>query len=309
MNAWRSTANGLVVIATISLATLAPAAPATRTFPTPEGAVQVLVDVVKAGDLPALIALFGPDSGALVDGSDRATGERNRQTFLVAIAEGWSLVDVTPERKELVVGRERWPFPVPLVKTAEGWLFDGVAGKEEVLARRIGRNELAAVGTCRSYVRAQHAYAAEGRDGQPAGAFARKLRSTAGTHDGLYWPARPGERRSPLGDLVAAAAAEGTDLASSRTERVPFQGYYFRILEAQGASAPGGAASYLVNGQMTGGFALVAWPATYDVTGVMTFIVGKDGVVFEKDLGAATSSAVASLDRYDPDPSWRKVAP
>ena len=300
---------GAVMVLTLLLSrtSAAPAAPAGRTFATADEAVRSLASVVKAGDMSALLAIFGPDGEDLVSTSDPATGRRHQEVFLAAFAERWRLVDTGRDRKELVIGNEDWPFPVPLVKGATGWFFDTAAGKEEVLARRIGRNELAVIGVCRTYALAQRAYAAQGRDGRPAGVYARRLRSTAGTHDGLYWAAAHGEPRSPLGDLVAGAANDGTDLATARTDRVPFHGYYFRILEGQGPHATGGAADYVVNGHMTGGFALVAWPATYDATGVMTFLVGKDGIVYERDLGPDTATAAAAITRYDPDASWRRV--
>ncbi len=207
----------------------------------------------------------------------------------------------------LIVGNEGWPFPVPLVKSANSWRFDTAAGKEEVLARRIGRNELAVIGTCRTYVAAQQHYAQQGHDGKPAGLFATTFPSDPGKQNGLYWPSARQEPRSPLGDLVAQAAQEGQQLGANREQPSPFHGYYFKILSGQGTAARGGARSYVVNGEMSGGFALVAWPAQYDATGVMTFIVNQDGIVHEKDLGAQTGATVAAMTRYNPDASWRRV--
>ena len=186
----------------------------------------------------------------------------------------------------LVIGNEAWPFPVPIVKDASGWHFDTAAGKEEVLDRRIGRNELAVIRICRTYVAAQRLYASRGHDGLPAGLYARAFASEPGRQNGLYWPARRGEKRSPLGDLVAHAAEEGRALGKAGAEAPPpFHGYHFKILTAQGPAAPGGAKSYVVDEKMSGGFALVAWPAQYDVTGIMTFIVNQDGVVQQKRSG------------------------
>jgi hypothetical protein len=284
-------------------------APGPRSFTTPEEAVRALVETVKKGDLPALLAFFGPEGQELVDSSDPATGKRNREVFVVAIAEGWRVVDLGPDRKELVLGNEAWPFPVPLVRREGRWIFDAAAGREEVLARRIGRNELAVIGILRGYVAAQYAYAKTGHDGQPRGAFARRFASDAGTHNGLYWPAAHGEPRSPLGALVAAAAEEGRKPGQSGASPSPFHGYYFRILEAQGKAAPGGARDYVANGRMTEGFALVAWPVHYDASGVMTFVVSQDGVVYESDLGPETQAAVAALSRFDPGEGWRAVEP
>jgi len=273
---------------------------------TPEEAVAALIATTKAGNLDDLLTLFGPGGQELVSSSDPATGRKNREVFEAAAAEQWRLADLRPDAKELIVGSEDWPFPIPLVKDANGWKFDTAAGKEEVLARRIGRNELAVIDICRAYVAAQRAFAKAGHDGKPAGLYARKFNSDAGTENGLYWPAKRGGRRSPLGDLVAAAAEDGYGLAGGQ-DPAPFHGYHFRILTAQGPAAAGGAADYVRNGEMSGGFALVAWPAQYDATGIMTFIVNGEGIVFEKDLGQETPASAKAVTRYDPDSTWRKV--
>jgi hypothetical protein len=193
------------------------------------------------------------------------------------------------------------------VKSAKRWRFDTTAGKEEVLARRIGRNELAVIGICREYVAAQRHYAQQGHDGKPQGLFATTFRSDPGKQNGLYWPAAHGQPRSPLGDLVAQASKEGRQIGTDRPPPTPFHGYYFKILTAQGAAAPGGTKSYVVNGEMSAGFALVAWPAQYDATGVMTFAVNQDGAVHETDLGAETNTTAAAITTYNPDASWRQV--
>jgi hypothetical protein len=281
-------------------------APAQRTFPYAEDAVRALIDATKAGKLDELLKIFGSDATELVESSDAATARHNQEIFTVASAEKWHLTDQGANKKILSVGNEDWPFPVPLVKGTSGWRFDTTAGKEEVIARRIGRNEIAAIGTCRTYVAAQHEYAKEGRDGKPAGLFATAFHSDAGKHNGLYWQAARHERSSPLGDLVAKASLEGRQLGD-RDRPLPFYGYYFKILTAQGASAPGGAKSYLVNGELAGGFALVAWPSQYDATGVMTFVVNQSGVVYEKDLGAQTETTTAAMTAYNPDSTWHRV--
>ena len=278
-------------------------------FGTPEDAARELTEVVKANDLDRLIAIFGQAGQDLVDTSDVATGRRNREVLVVAAAEGWRVVDLAPGRKELVLGNEAWPFPAPIVKGPSGWYFDAVAGREEILNRRIGRNELAVIRTCRTYVTAQRAYASTGHDGKPAGLFARRFASTPGAHDGLYWPARPGAPRSPLGTLIAKAAEEGYSRKADGEGPSPLYGYYFRTLEGQGPAATGGAADYVVNGEMSGGFALVAWPVFYDASGVMTFIVNQDGIVYQKDLGPDTAAAVKAITKYDPDATWLKVQP
>jgi hypothetical protein len=299
-----------LLLADAALRTAAGATPATspRTFERPEDAVRALVDTVKAGDLPRLLALFGPEGQDLVDTSDPATGRRNREVFVAATAEGWRLVDTGSGRKELVLGNEAWPFPVPLVRGPGGWSFDAAAGKEEVLSRRIGRNELAVIRILRSYVAAQRDYASVGHDGKRAGLYARRFGSRPGTQDGLYWPAGHGQPRSPLGVLIAKASEEGYRLKKGEGPS-PLNGYYFRILEAQGKAARGGAAGYVVAGEMSGGFALVAWPVHYGASGIMSFIVNQDGIGYEKDLGPDTQAAVAQLTRYDPDHTWRAVPP
>lgn len=300
----------LIVVAFAALgvatASCSRAAQGPRTYATPEEAVRSLNDVVKAGKLDELLAIFGPDGQELIASSDAATGRRNRQVFNVAFAEKWQLIDQGTNTKVLVIGNEEWPFPVPLVRQENGWRFDTAAGKEEVIARRIGRNELAVMQICRTYVAAQRHYAREGHDGKRAGLYATAFRSSPGKQNGLYWPAGRGQKRSPLGDLVAQAAEEGRPLGAAG-QPSPFHGYQFKILTAQGAAATGGAKNYVTAGEMSGGFALVAWPAQYDVTGVMTFIVNQDGVLYEKDLGAGTAAAAKAMTLYDPDPSWMKV--
>jgi Protein of unknown function (DUF2950) len=273
------------------------------TFNTPEDAVHALNNAVAKGNVDAVRAIFGPDSKDLIDESDPVRARQNREVYIVAVKQGWRLVD-DGARKELVIGNEAWPFPVPLVKQGERWRFDTVAGKEEVLVRRIGRNELSAIQACHAYVAAQNEYARGGHDGKPAGRYARTFRSDPGRHNGLYWPAEPGHPRSPLGDLLSDAAVAA---AKPTAGPAPFQGYYFRILTSQGGAARGGANDYVVHGELSRGFALVAWPASYERTGIMTFIVNHDGVVHEKDLGPTTDEAARKMAVYDPDDSWSAV--
>jgi hypothetical protein len=291
---------GLLLVAAVGADAAGP-----RVFATPDEAAKALVDIVKANDLPGLAALFGQSGQDLLDTSDAATGRRNREVFVAAAAESLRLGDLGPNRKELILGNEAWPFPVPLVKGAGGWSFDAAAGREEVLNRRIGRNELAVIRVLHDYVAAQRAYAATGHDGKPAGRYARRFGSDPGRQNGLYWPARRGEPRSPLGVLVAEASEQGYKHHGEGSS--PFHGYYFRILEGQGKAAKGGAAEYVVNGEMTGGFALVAWPVHHGASGVMTFIVNQDGMAYQKDLGPGTQTAVATTKRYEPDANWHAV--
>jgi hypothetical protein len=304
-------ASGLIATLAASWLIVAAQGTAQRTFATPEEAVKALISAAASRKGQAktdeLVALFGPDAKELILSNDEVTSRQDRQTFRAAARESWSLTDEGADRKVLIVGGEKWPFPVPLVKGANGWRFDTAAGRDEVLARRIGRNELSAIGTVRTYVAAQQQYALQGHDGKPPGLFATKFASDPGKQNGLYWPSEPRQPRSPLGDLVAQAAEGGQQLAANDKPRSPFHGYFFKILTSQGSSARGGAKAYVVKGEMSGGFALVAWPAQYDATGVMTFIVNQDGVVHEKDLGAQTAKTAAAMIRYDPDKSWSQV--
>jgi hypothetical protein len=277
-----------------------------RTYASPEEAVKALNEAVAKGNLDEVRTIFGPDGQELIDSADPATARHNREIFTIAAAEGWRLVD-DANGKTLVIGNEEWPFPVPIVQEGNRWRFDAAAGKEEVLARRIGRNELAVIQSCRAYVGAQRRYAERGHDGKPAGLYAISIRSDPGRQNGLYWPAKRGQPLSPLGDLLAQAAAGQPSAGAPPEPGAPFHGYYFRILTAQGPAAAGGAREYVVKGQMAGGFALVAWPAQYDATGVMTFIVNQDGIVHEKDLGPGTDAAARSITLYDPDASWTAV--
>lgn len=277
-----------------------------KAFGTPEKAVEALLAAARKSDNVELMSLFGEEGRDILSSGDAVSDKRQREVFLVAMGQQWTLQDGDDDSKatkELVVGHENWPFPIPLVKECWGWRFDSTAGKREVLARRIGRNELAAIGTCQVYVAAQKEYAKEGRDGKPAGAFAQKVRSSDGKQDGLYWPTKAGEKRSPLSDLAAQAEAEGYTPAKAG-EFKPFRGYFFRILTKQGKDAPGGAKDYLVNGQMTGGFALIAYPAEYGNSGIMSFIVNKDGVVLERDLGPDTLKIAGAVTEYNPDKEW-----
>ena len=274
-------------------------------FATPEEAVTAFVEKMKANDLAGLQALLGPGSEALLDSGDAVQDAGDRAEFLAAYATRHSLNDEGADRKTLVVGNDDWPMPIPLVKTDGRWRFDGEAGVEELIYRRVGANELGAIDVCRGFVEAQIEYASEGRDGDPAGIYALKLVSDEGLQNGLYWPTAEGEPPSPAGPFVAAAADEGYRRVEG--ERMPYHGYYYRMLYAQGANANGGARDYFKYGLLTEGFALVAWPADYGSSGVMTFIVNQDGVVFQKDLGEDTATAVDSIQTFDPDSSWVAV--
>lgn len=275
------------------------------TFRTPEQAVTTLASAAKTGDAKELQSIFGGDAHEILASGDPVADHANREVFSIAINEHWSLHEVDSETRELRIGHENWPFPIPLVKDGRGWWFNTLAGKEEILARRIGRNELAAIGAMMAYADAQREYAASPHDGRPAGAYAQKIRSDPGTQNGLYWELTPGQPASPFAQLATAAAAEGysTQAAGKRA----YHGYHFRILTRQGASAPGGAHDWVSNGDMTGGFGMIAWPAEYRNSGVMSFLVGPDGVILERDLGVQTPTIAAGMTEFAPDSNWRPV--
>ncbi len=276
-----------------------------KTFATPEDAVVALVDATRAGDAKELVALLGPDAKKVIFSGDPVMDKRNREVFLVAYSERAALMSVSPTQSVLYVGYEDWPMPIPIVKDGDVWRFDTAAGAQEILYRRIGRNELDTLEVCQVYVDAQQEYAAEGHDGKPAGIYAQKVASTAGKHDGLYWKSDDPGQLSPLGEFAAAAALEGYRRGAGPA--TPFHGYVFRILTAQGKSAPGGERSYVVNGEMREGFALIAYPAVYRVSGVMTFIVNQDGVIYQQDLGPETEKMAQGINAYDPDAGWQKA--
>jgi len=273
-----------------------------RTFASPEEAVEALTEAGETDDTEALQALFGQGAEDLLSSGDSVSDRNQREVVTLALRQRWNLEETETGERVLVIGYEEWPFPVPLVQDQEGWRFDIAAGKEEVLARRIGRHELRVIETCLTYVRAQKIYASRPHDDRPAGLYAQRMTSREGEHDGLYWRATPGVRRSPLGDLAAEAEAAG--YAEGEGGPRPFHGYYFRILTAQGEAVPGGAKSYVQNGDMVGGFALVAYPAEYGDSGIMTFVVNKDGIVYEKDLGERTEELARAMTEYSPDASW-----
>ena len=276
------------------------------TFQTPEDAVRALLDSAKQGDTKELARILGPDSKAVIHSGDPVQDRNNRDVFITAAGEEWYLEDGPDGERELVVGHEQWPFPIPLVSDDGAWRFDTAAGIEEVLARRVGRNELTAIGMCETYVIAQNEYAASSHDGLPAGIYAQKITSTPGLQDGLYWDTAPNEDLSPLGPLAADAAVDGYTRSTTGKPR-PFYGYYYRILTAQGDAAPTGARNYLVGSEMTSGFALIAHPAVYGQTGIMTFIVNQDGIVYQRDLGEDTTDLAAQITAFNPDDAWEPV--
>ncbi|HET6183913.1 MAG TPA: DUF2950 domain-containing protein [Acetobacteraceae bacterium] len=277
-----------------------------ESFATPEAAVAALIDTLRRGDQAAIAATLGPGTDKLLSSGDAAADAEARRRFLAAYDEKHALVADGPDRMVLQVGANDWPLPLPLVKTEGGWRFDSRIGAQELVDRRIGRNEIAAIRTALAFVDAEKLYfAMASHDG--AGEYAQRLISSPGKHDGLYWPPAGGEPDSPLAPLIAQASDAGYpgELVSGR--QMPYEGYYFRILRGQGPDAPGGVMDYVVHGRMTKGFALVAWPASYGASGIMTFLVNQDGVVFQKDLGEHTAAVAGAMQRFNPDLSWARV--
>ena len=272
-----------------------------KTFATPDEAVKALMAAVESNNQDELLAVFGPDAKDVVSSGDDVQDRNSRAAFVKSYKAKHAIVTEDANTRVLQVGAKDWELPIPIVLVDGRWHFDTAAGKQEIIYRRIGDNELGAIASCRGAMAAQRDYAAEGHDGLPAGIYAAKLRSDPGKQNGLYWEAKEGEPESPAGPFLAQAAEEGYGKGD------PYHGYYYRSLKAQGAAAPGGAKSYLVDGVLKGGVALIAYPAQYKVSGVMTFIINQDGVVYQKDLGENTTEAAKAITEYNPDSSWTKV--
>jgi hypothetical protein len=286
------------------LALCAPACQSVRQagFATPEAAMTELADAIGSHDQERAERLFGPDGPEMLQSGDEVADREDAQRVQGYIREKVAFEERGADTRIALLGNEGWAFPIPLVRDGGSWRFDVAAGVEEIANRRVGRNELATLATMHAYVDAQREYASTEHDGQPC-AFARTIFSSEGKHDGLYWPTAEGEPDSPLGPLVADAAGEGYEHKQGQV--LPFHGYYYRVLLEQGKSAPGGAKKFVDDkGRMTGGFALLAWPAKYGMSGVMSFVVGTQGIVYQKDLGEDTETAAAKLTSFDPDASW-----
>ncbi|MFY9947966.1 MAG: DUF2950 domain-containing protein [Candidatus Sulfotelmatobacter sp.] len=284
------------------------AAPQTgqQTFSSAEEASQALVTAMKNNDQQSLLKVLGPNAKSIVSSGDDAEDQKDRDEFLKKYQQMHRLVMEPDGTTTLYIGAENWPTPIPLVHKGSSWYFDTAAGKQEILYRRVGRNELAVIQTCGGLVDAEKEYYSQPHDGATDRQYAEKFFSDPGKQNGLYWETASGQTSSPIGPLVAVAATENYPQPPDRNLE-PFEGYYFRILKAQGAKARGGAHSYLENGKMTRGFAFVAYPAEYRSSGVMTFIVDQDGIVYEKDLGPKTAAIAKTMTKYDPDSSWRKA--
>jgi hypothetical protein len=285
-----------------------PATPPTtaQSFGSPEEALKALVAATKAGDHAALDAIFGPDVKELLSGDPKQDAIEFAD-FSTKVGQFSHLVKKADDRYVLNLGDQNWPFPIPLVKRSDGWIFDTAAGKEEILNRRIGEDELTAIGVCRTYLAAQREYASEDRVGDGVLRFAQRIKSTVGKKDGLYWETAANEAPSPFGPLIAEEQSEGYGGKTAEGKPQPFHGYRFKILKAQGTSAPGGAYDYIINGNMIGGFALVAYPEHWGESGMMTFIVNQWGKVYERNLGDHSADYAAAMTEFDPDKDWSVV--
>jgi len=276
-----------------------------KTFGSPEEAVSALVDAVRTGDESALRTILGPRSGKLISSGDPVQDQQNRDKFISAFDTASKIELQGGAKAVLVVGKDEWPMPIPLVKSDGSWRFDAKQGAQEILNRRIGRNELAAAQVCLAIVDAEREYSTQDPEGAGVPRYAARLVSTPGKRDGLYWETTSDQPESPLGPLLAAAANEGYAHKQFAT-LAPYHGYYYKILTKQGKNASGGAYDYLVKGEMLGGFGLIAYPARYRASGIVSFIVNQDGVVYEKDLGKNTGAIAAKMTTFDPDSSWKK---
>lgn len=276
-------------------------------FATPEEAVTALGAAAEKQDVAELRRLFGPGTDDLLSSGDDVADRAARQAFVTRFQAKNQLVSGGPNDLMLQVGEDDWPLPIPLVKENGKWHFDGVAGADKVVRLRIGTNELRTIDVMRGYVDAQQEYASKGHDGLPAGIYAQRFFSDNGKHNGLYWEARDGERESPAGPFLARATSEG--YGGSQGENMPYHGYLYRQLTAQGGAETGGARDYIVNGKLTQGFALIAYPADYGASGIMTFIVNQDGIVWQRDLGDDTAAEVSKIQRFNPDSDWTPIPP
>jgi Protein of unknown function (DUF2950) len=290
---------GTVVLALV----LSSLAQAQQRFNTPDAAVEALVAAARRGDTRTVVSILGPGSQELVSSGDPVEDANVRQEYLTAYDSQHRIVTESGKPSILVMGQNDWPFPIPIVQRDGQWSFDTAAGREEVLARRIGRNELAALKSMLAYWDAQNEYADMFKDKTGQAVYAQKVVSSPGKKDGLYWPTSGSEPDSPLGEAVAAATQKGYRVGAGD----PYHGYYYKILTSQGPNAPGGAVDYIVRGNMIGGFGLIAYPAEYGNSGIMTFIINNDGDVFEKDLGERTSRIASRMPSFNPDHTWRKV--
>jgi hypothetical protein len=276
--------------------------PGQKTFASAEEASNALITAAQSNDQKAMLDVLGPDGKDIVSSGDDVEDQASRANFVKKYQEMHRLVTEPDGTTCLYIGAENWPTPIPIVHKGNMWYLDTEAGAKEIVFRRVGRNELSTIRVCQELVAAQKDFASQSHD-----EYAQKIFSDEGQHNGLYWKAADGAPQSPMGPLVASAVAEGYHKGSADAPPTPFRGYYYRVLTAQGKGAPGGAKNYIVNGKMTAGFAFMAYPAEYRSSGVMTFVVGSDGVVYQKDLGKNTEATAKAIKKFDPDSGWRKA--
>ena len=286
------------------LCTAASVVNAQQAFKTPDEAASALVSAAKTGDRKAIVSVLGPDGNDIVSSGDEVADAATRQKFVAAYDAKHEITMEGDNKAVMVIGQEDFPLPIPIVRKDGMWKFDTAAGREEILARRIGKNELDAIQSCLAYVDAQNDYADKDRTGAGTGIYAQRIQSSPGKKDGLYWPDVQGNDPSPLGEFIAEATGQGYRVGGGR---IPYHGYYYKILTKQGAAAPDGELDYVVRGKMIGGFALVAYPAEYRNSGVMTFIVNHNGQVYQKDLGSHTARLAERMTSFNPDETWKKV--
>jgi len=282
--------------------------PSVQVFASPDDAGNALIEAAKSGDQNAVLAIFGTDSKGIIYSGDAVQDKSVADNFVASYGVMHRWRKMPDDARILLIGADNFPFPIPLKKNGSGqWFFDTVAGKDEILARRIGRNELAVIDVCGALADAQAEYFSQHHDDGTTNDYALKFISDAGQQNGLYWESAEGQPKSPLGPLVAFATTEG--YTAKPNAHVPFHGYYFHMLTRQGSHAPGGAKDYVVDGKMVRGFAFVAYPAEYGNSGVMTFVINQDGVLLQKDLGKTTTETATAMSDFDPDPSWTPVLP
>jgi hypothetical protein len=297
----RAASAGIGAIMAVALSTSA--SQAQQAYPSPEDAAASLAAAVKTGTKRAMLKVLGNDAKDIIESGDDVADAETRERFLSAYEAKHSIKAEGNKKATLILGADDFPFPIPLVNNRDGWEFNSAGGRLEILYRRIGRNEFDVIETCLAFVDAQNEYADKDRTGEGAGVYAQRIVSNPGKKDGLFW--RDDRDQSPLGELAAQAAAEGYKVGAEGG--APYHGYYYRILKGQGPNAPGGALNYVVKGKMIGGFALIAYPAEYGNSGVMTFMTNHAGTVYQKDLGERTAVIAKRIYLFDPDQTWKKV--
>jgi hypothetical protein len=298
----------VAIIVVIAFGLLAPAQAAEqKKFKSPEDAFKALIEAAKNNNTTELLAIFGPEGKDIISSGDAVADKRARERFVKTAGDAVKFSKLDDKTMLAIIGKDEHSFPIPIVKSGQEWVFSTKEGKQEIINRRIGRNELNTIQVALAYVDAQRQYASKARNGDRVLQYAQRFMSHKDKKDGLYWETAPGEERSPLGPLFARATEEGYTVGKKSEKHTPYYGYYYRILKAQGSNAPGGEREYLTDGKMISGFGLVAYPAQYGVSGIMTFLVNQLGIVYQKDLGLKTEELAKAMTKYDPDKTWKQV--